>query len=72
MLQYAVLIIFRPFLVLHSVSRLPYWRVFGGVSALRTDHFKMINGFSNKFFGWGGEDDDLFSRYVYYSANENM
>ena len=36
--------------------QLPYWRVFGGVSALRTDHFKMINGFSNKFFGWGGEE----------------
>ena len=29
---------------------------------MRTDLFKQINGFSNLFYGWGGEDDDLFNR----------
>lgn len=26
--------------------------------------FKKINGFANAFWGWGGEDDDLWNRYV--------
>ncbi|KAI0216014.1 Beta-1,4-N-acetylgalactosaminyltransferase bre-4 [Lamellibrachia satsuma] len=42
--------------------KLPYYGIFGGVSAFKKDHFKLINGFSNKFFGWGGEDDDLYER----------
>ena len=24
--------------------------------------FKKINGFANSFYGWGGEDDDLYHR----------
>ncbi|KAI0216016.1 Beta-1,4-N-acetylgalactosaminyltransferase bre-4, partial [Lamellibrachia satsuma] len=42
--------------------RLKYFTLFGGVGAFRTEHFRLINGFSNKFFGWGGEDDDLYHR----------
>jgi len=41
---------------------LPYTTIFGGVSALRKDHLKKINGFSNLYFGWGAEDDDIASR----------
>ena len=42
--------------------RLPYASLFGGVVALRTDHFRKVNGFSNQFWGWGGEDDDMAAR----------
>lgn len=44
--------------------KLPYHTIFGGVSAFSKVHFELINGFSNVFFGWGGEDDDLYARTV--------
>lgn len=43
--------------------RLPYNEFFGGVSGLMVKQFKKINGFPNAFWGWGGEDDDLWNRY---------
>lgn len=43
--------------------RLPYEEFFGGVSGMTTDQFRKINGFPNAFWGWGGEDDDLWHRY---------
>merc|ERR1712034_228006 len=30
--------------------------------AFAREDFKKINGFSNLFWGWGGEDDDLYKR----------
>lgn len=42
--------------------RLPYRTIFGGVSAMTRQHFQAVNGFSNSFFGWGGEDDDMSNR----------
>lgn len=41
---------------------LPYTGLFGGVIAIQSKTFLEINGMSNIFEGWGGEDDDLFSR----------
>ena len=43
--------------------RLPYESIFGGVGAFKKADFQKVNGFSNLFWGWGGEDDDLFARY---------
>lgn len=36
----------------------------GGVVLFQNDHFEKINGFYNKFNGWGKEDDDLYRRVI--------
>lgn len=35
---------------------------FGGVTMFPVEIFEKINGYSNKYWGWGFEDDDLFWR----------
>ncbi|CBY12736.1 unnamed protein product [Oikopleura dioica] len=44
--------------------RIPYKKIFGGIVQLDNEMFKAVNGFSNEFWGWGGEDDDMFRRVV--------
>ncbi|XP_052283583.1 beta-1,4-galactosyltransferase 1-like [Dreissena polymorpha] len=39
--------------------KLPYGDYVGGVLAMTTESFLKTNGFSNAYFGWGGEDDDM-------------
>ena len=38
------------------------------------EQFRSVNGFSNRFFGWGGEDDEMMHRYVHitYLWNETF
>ncbi|XP_077428516.1 beta-1,4-galactosyltransferase 1 [Vanacampus margaritifer] len=42
--------------------RLPYKQYFGGVSSMMKDQYLSINGFPNDYWGWGGEDDDIYNR----------
>lgn len=44
---------------------LPYNTYYGGVSSLSKNQFIKINGFSNTFWGWGGEDDDIYKRIIF-------
>ena len=37
---------------------------FGGVTMFPVEIFQHINGYSNKYWGWGFEDDDLFYRCI--------
>ena len=43
---------------------MPYKTYCGGVIAMRRDIMHKINGFTNVMFGWGGEDDDIYARFV--------
>ena len=37
-------------------------KYFGGIVAFSDEDFRLINGFPNDFWGWGGEDDALIKR----------
>ncbi|XP_026321615.1 beta-1,4-N-acetylgalactosaminyltransferase bre-4-like [Hyposmocoma kahamanoa] len=39
-----------------------YRPLFGGVVAMTPEHYEKANGYSNLFWGRGGEDDDMFWR----------
>lgn len=40
--------------------QLPYEGIFGGVSSLTREQMVKVNGFSNLYFGWGGEGMKLY------------
>ena len=46
------------------VLRLQYWDLVGGALALTPEQVVKTNGYSNVYWGWGGEDDDMFLRYM--------
>ncbi|XP_073455454.1 beta-1,4-galactosyltransferase 1-like isoform X3 [Aquarana catesbeiana] len=46
----------------HNFS-LFYETAFGGIVAFTKEQFLKVNGFSNSFWGWGREDDELYNRY---------
>lgn len=41
---------------------MPYPRYFGGVNIYSKDAFEKVNGYSNNYWGWGAEDDDMLLR----------
>lgn len=45
-------------------NNLPYQGYYGGVNLFNVVDFININGYSNEFWGWGGEDDDLLKRVL--------
>ena len=45
-------------------ERTTYDEHFGGVVAMTTRDFALVNGYLNGFWGWGAEDDDLYRRVM--------
>lgn len=39
----------------------------GGVISLKSSQYRLVNGFSNSFWKWGGEDDDFYKRVMHYN-----
>lgn len=42
---------------------LPYSYLVGGVTCYTNAQFEKLNGYSNDFWGWGGEDDEMAQRF---------
>ncbi|XP_022104366.1 uncharacterized protein LOC110986643 isoform X2 [Acanthaster planci] len=42
--------------------KLPYANFFGAVTGFTTSNILKINGFPNVYWGWGGEDDEIWER----------
>ena len=50
---------------LHLISEdLPFDTYFGGITLFPIEDFEKVNGFSNFYWGWGFEDDDLRYRCI--------
>ena len=45
--------------------KLNYEQYFGGVVLMTKEHIEKTNGYSNGYWDWGMEDDDLFWRCIY-------
>lgn len=45
-------------------GRLPYPTYFGGVTMFSRECFEVVDGYSNDFWGWGSEDDEMYNNVV--------
>lgn len=41
----------------------------GGAIAINVEDYIKVNGYSNKYWGWGGEDDDMGIRVMAKDVN---
>lgn len=48
----------------HLHPKYHYPKFVGGILLLSVEQFEEVNGLSNKFWGWGREDDELYMRIV--------
>ena len=52
----------KPIHIAYVWDKYEYEHFFGGVTGFSNQDFIDVNGFPNNFWGWGGEDDELFKR----------
>lgn len=56
--------------LIFNISRRYHYKNFiGGILMLTLRDFRSLNGMSNKYWGWGLEDDELFLRIRYFSSS---
>lgn len=48
----------------HLHPKYHYKTFVGGILIVSAEHFEILNGMSNKFWGWGREDDEFYMRIV--------
>lgn len=41
-----------------------FYYALGGIMSFDKESFEKINGYPNKFYGWGGEDDAIYNRLI--------
>lgn len=46
----------------HLHPRYHYPTFIGGILLVRREHFRQVDGLSNKYWGWGLEDDEFYAR----------
>ncbi|KAL1450064.1 hypothetical protein WDU94_002520 [Cyamophila willieti] len=46
----------------HLHPKYHYKTFLGGILMMKNAHFQLVNGLSNKYWGWGLEDDELYVR----------
>lgn len=46
----------------HLHPRYHYPTFIGGILLIRREHFRKVDGLSNKYWGWGLEDDEFYAR----------
>jgi hypothetical protein len=51
-----------------NIKRIIFDEYFGGVTMFPVEDFEKINGYSNEYWGWGFEDDDLLYRCKKYNV----
>ncbi|TGZ60189.1 hypothetical protein CRM22_008683 [Opisthorchis felineus] len=45
-------------------NRLPYAQLIGGILTIPVKMYLRVNGFSNLYWAWGAEDDDMYERLM--------
>ena len=56
----------------HHNWGVPYPSFSGGVFSASPKHWRQINGVSNLFHGWGGEDDEMFLRFRHHNLTDTL
>jgi xylosylprotein 4-beta-galactosyltransferase len=56
----------------HPIKRYNYKKFIGGVLMLTMSDYKMLNGMSNKYWGWGLEDDEFYLRMKLVFSNYSL